>query len=780
MMKKLVIYLFCGLCTMGVAYGNTFSAPNKDPLAFAVTAFDNQTQAYSKERIQKEIQNKNVRWTTHLMTAAGTFYEATGEKRFLDRAEEIFRCAIKAWAKDEKLMQGRDDFFATRNVAATYALLKKEGRLQGNEAEETIIRFADLHFEPNFIVDHNQGQERVLGFTRMYNLFPQAPNALRWKAYTDTMWNFWYRNKDVDETATLYAAIHLNDIISIAQESGRTELLQTPEIEKWFARYLHQQAPSGYMPEYGDDYFFAYFEWILVFEKMARLTGDAAYREAAQKLYEIGRSNLPEKWTKRGWYIRDACDWVIIAETTLLPPFVERSSTPDWGAMVTTRTNRDGETGIPDQLLLAPSHTPGSPFIMSDLYAEGAHKHSNLRGTINYFETGGYPHFHGVQRHATDIRHGNTVILMKEEVNGFPFGEGSNRWLTDRWFTDWIDFSSSTQISETDSRMRGFQSITFRFQGGQPGEVICIDSVRLRGKAGEKVLYSGKRLQFTLKNGDIHFFNLDVSADFSLDDYRYIGCDWKHSTPNGSEQSKLSFKIRAYNKVKKPVEEYVHEEVGVLFNPNIVRTAKAENNGQDSYGELILDNHCTDGSTLQRRMVLTAEGILVLQDHLIPGPDTDGYTAGSIWQLYQMNVHGENWFATRGGKHLYRDASGTKTSWKDASGKEIDRKQLLVYFEKQEGCNYGFQHQEYTIQPTTVFAKRNVTPHQPLTFVTVLVPFGSKEQAAEVAKSLTVKTQGENSTVEFRSGEKKIVLQVSQNGLWRVSRSKSRSENEGK
>jgi hypothetical protein len=30
------------------------------------------------------------------------------------------------------------------------------------------------------------------------------------------------------------------------------------------------------------------------------------------------------------------------------------------------------------------------------------------------------------------MHHGNTVILMKEKSNGFPFGEGSNRWLTNR------------------------------------------------------------------------------------------------------------------------------------------------------------------------------------------------------------------------------------------------------------------------------------------------------------------------------------------------------------
>lgn len=162
MIQKLSASIF--LCLWGIVsvYGNLHPVIDKDPLSIAVEAFDNQTHPYSKERIRKEIQNRNVRWTTHLMTAAGTFYEATGQKRFLDMSEEIFRCAVTAWEKDEQLMRGRDDFFSTRNVAATYKLLKKEGRLKGNEAQRIVIRFADLHFEPHFITDHNQGQELSL------------------------------------------------------------------------------------------------------------------------------------------------------------------------------------------------------------------------------------------------------------------------------------------------------------------------------------------------------------------------------------------------------------------------------------------------------------------------------------------------------------------------------------------------------------------------------------------------------------------------------------------
>ena len=44
--------------------------------------------------------------------------------------------------------------------------------------------------------------------------------------------------------ATLYASIHLNDIINIAIESDKVALLKTPEIRRWFERYRDQQAPQ--------------------------------------------------------------------------------------------------------------------------------------------------------------------------------------------------------------------------------------------------------------------------------------------------------------------------------------------------------------------------------------------------------------------------------------------------------------------------------------------------------------------------------------------------------
>lgn len=791
-MKKYILLLCIWMissCWASAAQLLNFSVSDT-PLSIAVKGFDNQTQSYSKKRVERELRKHNVRWVSHLMAAAITFYQATKQERFLDMSEEIFRCAMQLWKEDEELMSGRDDFFSIKHVAYTYERLKTFGRLKGEECKETVIKFAELHFDPQFITDHNRAQERALGFVRMYNLFPEAPQSEEWKKYADAMWNYWYRNKDIDETATLYAAIHLNDILTIAKESGRMDLLKDDRIEQWFARYLHQQAPSGYMPEYGDDYFFAYFDWILVFEKMARVTGNSQFHEAAVKLYKIGLSNLPEKYTKQGWFLRDACEWASLAEVALLPAVeADAIQLSDWGALVTTRTNRYGKSDIPDQLLLAASHVPGSPFVMSDLYANGSHRHSNLRGTINYYETDCCPHFHGVQRHATDMRHGNTVVLMEEEGNGFPYGENSNRWLTNRWFTDWVDFSTAAHISKKDPSMRGFKNITFRFQNGQPGERIYIDNVRLYGKAGERILHDcnkleawgkgvelvdngkgGKMICITLTDRDVHFFNLHVSADFSLSDYRYIGCDWLHCTPDGRQKSPFSFKIRVYNKVKDALESYVDEEVGTLPNPNIVREAKAENKGSDSYGEIILDDHCTDGTVLQRRMVLTAEGVLILQDYLIPGENTDGFVAGSLWQLYQLSESGENWFATSGGKRIYRDESNAGKTWRDSQGNEIARRQLLVYFEKQKEFSYGYQKQEYTIKPTTVFSKCRVAAHKPVTFVMVVIPYRAGEKAVEIVKDISVETINGKSHIEFIHDKKKVKVDLSLSGAWNVSR----------
>ena len=88
------------------------------------------------------------------MSASAVFYKATHEKRYLDMSEQVFGNAIREWKKNEKLMHGKDDFFALQNLALAYEILQDNDRLPMG-ADEVMIRFADLHFDPDFVIDNS-------------------------------------------------------------------------------------------------------------------------------------------------------------------------------------------------------------------------------------------------------------------------------------------------------------------------------------------------------------------------------------------------------------------------------------------------------------------------------------------------------------------------------------------------------------------------------------------------------------------------------------------------
>ncbi|MCS2584400.1 hypothetical protein NXY00_16600 [Bacteroides sp. BFG-551] len=115
MMVMKLKYWFVAAGLLLACYVRAQELRRADFLPKASVAFDLLTQKYSEERIVKEIGNKNVRWITNLMSASAIFYKATQEKRYLDMSEQVFKNAVSEWRKNEKLMNGRDDFFALQN-----------------------------------------------------------------------------------------------------------------------------------------------------------------------------------------------------------------------------------------------------------------------------------------------------------------------------------------------------------------------------------------------------------------------------------------------------------------------------------------------------------------------------------------------------------------------------------------------------------------------------------------------------------------------------------------
>ncbi|BCI63036.1 carbohydrate binding domain-containing protein [Coprobacter secundus] len=779
-MRKFLRYLaVAGLFFMGIEYSLSaeMRITRPDYLSDGRMYYDLLTANYSEAKIQSMIANKSVRWICNYMAAEGIMYKATLDQKYLDRCLYVFTETMTQWRSNKTLMSGTDDFFATKHIAYTYRLLQELGKVEKGAYDDVVLGYANSHFQPTFIVDHNQAQERALGFVLMQKVLPNAPDVDKWKTYTDAVWDFWYNNLDVDEDATNYSAIHLNDIMMIAEETGKTDLLRRDEVKKWFTRYRDQQAPSGFMPEYGDDYFFAYFNWVICFERMARIFNDPSFLNAAWKLYRAGFYNLAASYKNANFDMKLASEWSVLGEISLLPSMEAEPLQTDVGALVTNRTNKYGVQDIPDQLLLASARTPGVPFVMSDLYSRGSHSHPHLRGTINYYETDNYPLFHGVQRHATDARCGNTVVLVKQEDEGFPFASGGSRRQTDKWFTDCVDFSSSTEISSTDATMRGFAYLTFRLVG-QVGEEIYIDNVRLIGKKGELLLHdcnsltnwstsytslssdavSGNSVKITLANTNTNFITLKVSKSFSLNDYQYVAFDWKHKSPVGAATTDLNFIFRVQNSLVLPGDEYVDATVGTLFNYNVLTDAYTEMQGNDCYGVIELDNHFLPGTQLKRRILLTEEGVLILQDYLLPGDGAEGYTAGSLWQMYNLKSRGENWFN-----------AGEERSWVDWTGKEM-KKELLVYFEKNSVRTYGSQLEEYSVAPTVVYAKQAISSSQPLTFTTILVPHEVGTNPEFYANSISSTTVGRQSNISLNTGGKILTIALNEDGSWNVAR----------
>ena len=759
-MKKAGLFTILMVLSTFTVVNSQAQMPTKpDYVQTAIKYFDPKMPVTTDAKIEKLVQSMD---NGHLLTypfELALMYESTKDIKYLNRAEEVFKLILNDWKKNENLMKN-GTFALTRDVTILIKVLKDNGRL-GNEYDPILIKLIDRNFAPNEITDHNQIQARALGAVRAYKLFPNAPNAPKWKAYADTIWNFWYKNRDVDESSTNYEGLDLKDIISMADESGRNNLLKTKEIKKWFDRYRDLQAPSGFLPEYADDHFYTFETYISVFERVARLFNDPTYLYAAWKLYNTGMQNLSQR--------RSSESAALLAEISTLPPMNLKPEMTKAQSLVTTRTNKYGTKNIPNLLLLAASRNLGVPFVISDLYARGSHAHAKQRGGINYFESDNYPFYHGVSRHVWDARATNTIVVEKTETDGFPFSESNVRAITNKWFTDQLDLNNSPVINQSDSSIRGFNTLQFRIANVKKGSEVYIDNIRLEGKAGVKMLQTfdletgmnnknvvltddavnGKAVKITHVNG-ITLIGIKVPTEVSMKDYRFIKLDWKHKALDNSPKEDIEFVVRT---------EGFGATMGDMDNQNKLLNAETNVKGADCYGEIVLDDHFVPDTKLTRRMVLTKEGVLVLQDYLEPSEEADGMTAGAIWQLYKApNKQGTNWFN-----------APSEQPWVDMIGKPKD-KELLVYFEQAEGRTYGGQQEDYTLKPYTVHAKQFVKSNQPVTFTTILIPHNPTDSVEDIEKSIVSSTTGRDTKISLTINGKKVNIQINKDKSWKVER----------
>lgn len=760
-MKKAWLFrVVLGLSMLGIVAADAQLPTKPDYLQTAIQYFDPMMRNYSDAKIESMLQSTGI---DHLATypfRLAIMYRATKDIKYLNRLEEVIKIMVNAWEKNEKSMNG-GTFATTREITEMIKIVKENGQWK-TEYDPIFIKLIDKNFTHNEITDHNQIQAKALGAVRAYNLYPNAPNAAQWKAYADTIWNFWYKNKDIDESSTNYEGLDLKDVISMAEESGRIELLKTREIRKWFERYRDLQAPSGFLPEIADDHFFTYETFICVYEKLARLYNDPTYLYAAWKLYNTGLRNLTPKF---------GMDAAVLTEAAYLPPTNLKPEMPKAQSSVSTRTNKLGEKNIPNHLILAASRNLGMPCVVSDLYAKGSHAHSKQRGGINYFEADNYPVYHAVSRHVWDARATNTVVIEKAEKDGFPFSESNVRSLTNKWFTDQLELTGGPIVNNNDSSIRSFKTVQFRIGNLKKGAQVYIDNVRLEGKAGVKMLQSfdvetgmpnnpnaqltddalnGKALKLTLPSNGVYLVWITVPTEISLKDYKYIRLDWKHKAFNNAPKEDIEFVVR---------NEVGGGTMGDMDNQNKLLYAETNVKGEDCFGEIVLGDHFVSDTKLTRRMVLTKEGVLVLQDYVEPSEEANGMAAGAIWQLYtQPNKQGDNWFN-----------APSEKQWADMTGNTKD-KELLVHFEQADGRSFGVHQEDYTVKPFVVHAKQIVNSNSPVTFTSVLVPHNPDVSVEDIEKTIVTSTKGRDSKISLKINGKQVSVQINKDKNWKVER----------
>jgi len=196
-----------------------------------------------------------------------------------------------------------------------------------------------------------------------------------------------------------------------------------------------------------------------------------------------------------------------------------------------------------------------------------------------------------------------------------------------------------------------------------------------------------------------------------------------------------------------------------MDNQNRLLNAETNVNGEDCFGEIVLGDHFVSDTKLTRRMVLTKEGVLVLQDYVEPSEEANGMAVGVVWQCYNKpNKQGDNWFN-----------APSEKQWADMLGKPKN-KELLVYFEQTEGRSFGVQQEDYTVKPFVLHAKQIVKSNRPVTFTTVLVPHNPDVSVEDLEKTIVTTTKGRDSKISLKINGNQVSIQINKDKTWKVDR----------
>ena len=703
-----------------------------------------------------------------------------GRAEYRDKATALFESALPEVAGKPS------DFHTLRELAHIILPLRQWGLLK--PADEQALRKIALRTWKEFLaapegsaerdVDHNIHLAQALGCAAFANFFKDdksvdiAPISARLERY----WGKIKATGDLDEDASNYTGLGIVHCLELAQELGHEEDFRAPGFRRMFERQRDLISPTGQLPEFGDGFFHLErdaFDFLYLCEFAAKLYDDPTFLTVARRLYDpvAFAKAPPDEWCR-------GISLLALELSTRAPAPLPAAS------LVNYRANRVSPQPVVDKLILRAGNEPGDAMVMLDLYAAGSHAHPFKGPSVAYYEVDGVPLFHNLGRHRTRSAITGNSFWAMEAPRAFP-----GVWKPGEWFTmcipaEWLkaDPAGALQVGD---------HVTFRNFDNRGTRLLWFDNLRLEGKAGVKLL-DGFESQKQWNGGLLKLpgIKLETSADHTQGAasqslnwgmLKTTGCTRKLAdahdftfTLDQYDALKLDLKydgLRPYFHLRDLCQQIDVGDQALLYK---VGSARVEQRGRDAYGEVTFSRYIATDAQLTRRMVLTAEGCLIIRDRWFAGKSQPKWTAGQLWQFYALKEHGADWFCSDDdGAFAVPDGKG--------GTKSVTRRMLVKFATGPNTGTFVEENDQTYLAPNpknrpqdkffTTGSRRNVSTGEEASFTLVVVPHAPGQDAKAIASGISFNETSDG--VEVLLNPPAVIAAVriglSNSGSWKIS-----------
>jgi len=687
-----------------------------------------------------------------LSAAAVRLAQQTGRPEYRAKAVALFESALPEVARLPS------DFHSLRGIALAILPMRQLDLVkpEHEQALRTIAARAWKEFlaQPEGSSesdgDNNIRLALALGCAGLAEFF-KDDNALDSTLIRRRLEHYWERIKatgDLDEDASNYTGLGIVHCIELARMLGHEDDFRGPGFRRMFERQRDLISTTGLLPEFGDGFFHLdldSFDFLYICEYASKIYEDPTFLTVARRLYDpvtFARAK-PDGWGR-------AITLLDLKLSTADPAPLPAAS------LVNYRANRKSPQPVVDKLILRTGTEPGSAMAMLDLYAAGSHSHPSKGPSIAYYEVDGAPLFHNLGRHRTRSAITGNSFWALEAERAFP-----GVWKPGEWFT--MSIPTELMLRDTTGALKVGDHVNLRTFDNRGTQRLWFDNLRLEGKAGVKLL-DGFESAKTWHRGISSVPGIDIeTSPEHTQGVASQSLNWGVLKPGGynrmlADAHDFTFKPGEFDALKLDVKytgtrPYLHlrdlcEQIDLGDHALLYRVGAAhvEQRGHDACGEVVFSRYIAADAQLTRRIVLTAEGCLVIHDRWSSGKSQPQWTAGQLWQFYALKEHGADWFCgDDDGSYRVPDGRGVTRS--------VTRRMLVKFATDANTRTFVEQNDQSYLAPNpkgrpqdkffTTGSKRTVSAGEEASFTLIVIPHDPGKEAKDIADAIHFNEQSD-------------------------------------